>query len=292
MHGHPSTIWLGARRPRFLPVRRPSRPGAVRGQGQIAPVPAQLLLPGPRGAARAHGPDGRAGRPRRMGGRRSGVGGAPPRAQPHPAAPTALQRAPQGRQELSMVGGHRVRRVAASGRGAGTQAQGCALLRSLSERGGHPPHPRPVAAVLSGADVQRQQVPSSRSSGPALPAVPHRALLGALRGAGRPRRVRPHGRQPHRLPVGRLRAGWSASCAGRCEPRPTPSNSSEPRCCGTGSRRCGLPTPSARWTCPTPRTSTRWLWPATTSRPPSRCSTCARARWSGARDCSWTRPRT
>ena len=40
------------------------------------------------------------------------------------------------------------------------------------------------------------------------------------------------------------------------------SSSSGPRCSGTSSRRCGPPTPSARWSSSAPRTSTCSAWPS------------------------------
>ena len=114
---------IDPRRARFLPVRRRGRPGPLRRQGQVAAVPGQLLLPGPGQPGAPDGPDGRRRRPRRVdGGRHRGRGPAP-RAQPHPAVPAPVQRPAEGRQELSVAGPDRGRRVAEAGRGAGPQAQ-------------------------------------------------------------------------------------------------------------------------------------------------------------------------
>ena len=155
------------------------RPGALRRQGQVAPVPGQLVLPGPGQPGAAHGPDGGAGRPRGVdGGGHRGRGPAA-RAQPDPAVPAPVQRPAEGRQELPVAGPHRERRVAPAGGGPGPQAQRGAVLRPVPERRGHPGHPRPAAAVVPGADVLGRQVPQPRAAGPALPAVPHRAVLRA-----------------------------------------------------------------------------------------------------------------
>ena len=69
----------------------------------------------------------------------------------------------------------------------GPQAQRGPVLRPLPERRGHPGDPRPAAAVVPGADLLGHQVPAPPAAGPALPAVPHRTVLGTVRGGHRPR---------------------------------------------------------------------------------------------------------
>ena len=61
---------------------------------------------------------------------------------------------------------------------------------------------------------------------------------------------------------------------------------------GQARGRARPPTPCARWSSSVPRTSTCSGWPRTSWRRPCRCSTSARARWSGAWPSSWTRSRT
>ena len=70
---------------------------------------------------------------------------------------------------------------------AGAQAQGRPLLRPLRPRGGAARDPRPAAAELPGAHLLGRQVQAPRAAGPALPALRHRAVLGAVRRGGRPR---------------------------------------------------------------------------------------------------------
>ncbi len=198
--GHPSPPRIRPRRARFLPIRRPRRPGPVRREGEVTPVPDQLVLPGPLQPGPPDGPDGRLGRPRRMdGGGHRGRGPAA-RAQPHPALPAPFQRPAEGRQELPLARPHGERRVAPARRGPGAQASWGPLLRALSERVRHPEHPGSAAAVVPGADLLRLQVPQPRAAGSAVPAVPHRALLGPLRGSGDQGGLRHAGGRPRHLP--------------------------------------------------------------------------------------------
>ena len=91
----------------------------------------------------------------------------------------AVQHPPARRQELSVPGHHPRRGVAAGPGHAGPQAQGRALLRSLRPRLRHPGHARPAAAHLPDPHLLAEQVPDARAARPALPAVPHREVLGA-----------------------------------------------------------------------------------------------------------------
>ncbi len=122
-----------------------------------------------------------------------------------------------------------------------------AVLRPLPERRGHPRDPRPVAPVISGADLLGHQVPATPAPGPPLPAVPHRAVLGPVRRRGRPT-TSTTGWWPTSSPSSAATPGrWRRASRRPCGRRRTPSTSSGPRCSGTSSRRCGRPTPSARW---------------------------------------------
>ena len=91
---------------------------------------------------------------------------------------------------------------------AGQQAQGGPLLRALRPRRRHPRHARPAAAELPGPDLLRQQVPTPPAAGPALPALPHRAVLGPVRRRGRPRALPGDGGGADALPLGRHRRRW------------------------------------------------------------------------------------
>ena len=203
-------------RPGLLPVLRRRGPRPLRGQGQVAAPPPAQLLAGLGQAAAPHGPDGGPGRPRRVGGRRQRGRRADPRALADSGAPAPLQRAPQGRQELPLARRHAERGVAAPGRGARPQAQGRPLLRALRQRGRHPVHPRPPGAELPGAHVLGHQVQAPRAPGPAVPALRHRPLLGALRRRRRPRRLRRVRERPHaassRATPSRCWRAWRPRC--------------------------------------------------------------------------------
>ena len=186
----------------------------------LAPRTAQMVQPG-----RPRGVDG--------GGLRGR--GPPPRAQPHQAVPAPVQRAAEGRQELSVAGHHRQRRVAPAGRGAGPQAQRGALLRPLSQRRGHPGDPRPAAAVLSRPDLLGHQIPAPSAPGAALPAVPHRPVLGPVRGGHRPRRVRAPGGRPDLLSQRRHRSAGAQHRDRDGARRPRRWSSNGPRSSGTSS---------------------------------------------------------
>ena len=98
-------------------------------------------------------------------------------------------------------------RVAAGARHARPQAQGHPLLRAVRPRLRHPRHARRAAALVPDPDLQPVQVPRPRAARPAVPAVPHREVLGAVR--RRDRRGRPT-------------ASSSTSCATSSTATPTP----------------------------------------------------------------------
>ena len=235
-----------------------------------------------------HGPDGGPGRPRRVGGGRQRGRRADPGALADSGAPAPLQRAPQGRQELPLAGRHAERGVAPPGRGAGAQAQGRPLLRPLRQRRGHPVDPRPAGAELPGAHVLGHQVHAARAAGPALPALRHRPLLGAVRRRGRPRGLRRLRQRPHAVPLGRHRAGAGEPGGGDAGRRRTSCSSSGRHACATGSRPSTRRPRPSRWSPTGPRTSTWSAWPRTRSRRRCRSSGCAGAAWSGT-GASWPR---
>ena len=190
----PSTAHrLHPRVARLLPVLRCRRPGDLRRQGKVAPVPPELVLPGSGRTALPDGPDGGPGRPRRVDGGqlRSRSPGA--RAQPDPALPTPLQRASEGRQELPVVGHLGGRSMATAGHCPRPQAQGGPVLRAIPQRRCHPGDPGPAVAVLPTSDLLRYQVQESRPVGATVSVVPHRPVLRAVCERDLPRRVRRDG---------------------------------------------------------------------------------------------------
>ena len=98
----------------------------------------------------------------------------------------ALQHQTEGRQELSVPGRDRQRRVAAGHGEAGDQGQGQPLFRPLRPRLCHPRDPRLAPAHLPDPHLQRQQVSHPPAAREALPAVPHRKVLRPLRRRYRP----------------------------------------------------------------------------------------------------------
>ena len=193
------------RRPWLLPVQGRPRSGDLRRQGQEpAPTPLELL-PEPGVDGPAHRADGRHGRIRRVDPGPQRRRGAHARVQPHQAAPAAVQHPAEGRQELSVPGRDRRRRVAPSDGDAGRQEEGGALLRTVRPRLRHPRDPRPAAAHLPDPDVLGQQVRPPREARPAVPAVPHREVRRTLRRRGGPRALRRAGGRAARLPRRRHR---------------------------------------------------------------------------------------
>ena len=71
-------------------------------------------------------------------------------------------------------------------------------------------HARPPRPELPGPHVLGQQVRPPPAARPPVPALRHRAVLGAVRRGGRPRRLRRLRRGPHGLPLRGHRAGAGA----------------------------------------------------------------------------------
>ena len=197
----PAADRLDPRRPGFVPVLRRRGPGPLRGQGQVPAPPLAQLLAGLGPAPASHGPDGGPGRPRRVGGGRQRGRCLDPGAFAHPGPPAPLQRAAQGRQELSVAGRDRGRGVAPPGSRPRAQAQGGAVLRPLRQRRRHPVHARPARPQFSGAHVLGHEVRPARAARPSLPALRHRSLLGAVRGRRRPRGLRRVRGRPDGVPL-------------------------------------------------------------------------------------------
>ena len=98
----------------------------------------------------------------------------------HQAPPAALQRAPQGRQELPVHQGHPGRRLPAHRAHAQAAQRRLALLRAVRQREqrrrGDEPHPPPVPVPhLHDPDQRGQARPAAT-----VPAVPHQALPGPV----------------------------------------------------------------------------------------------------------------
>src|SRR6185437_6817014 len=207
----PTTDQFDPGRPGVVPVRGRRRPGAVRGEGEVAAAPAAELLAGPPRPAATDRPDGGGGGPRGVGGgghrgRSADVG-----VLPHPDPPAPVQRPAEGRQELPVAGGDGGGGVAAADRVPGAEAEGGAVLRAVRPRRGPPGDPGPAAAELPGADVLGGEVQAARPAGAAVPAVRHRTVLGAVRGGDRPRPVPRDGGRPDGVPVRRQPAGDGAA---------------------------------------------------------------------------------
>ena len=90
----------------------------------------------------------------------------------------------------------------------GSQAQGRALLRALRPRLRHPRDARPAAAHVPDPHLLGQQARPPPAAGPALPAVPHREVLGPVR-----RRDRRRG----------VPTSWCTSCSTSSTATPAPS---------------------------------------------------------------------
>ena len=131
-----------------------------------------------------------AARPRRRHDRRRLRGrGAHPREQPDQGAPPALQRQPQGRQELSVHQGHRPRALSArlrhaapysaTGHATSGRTRTCAACAQSLELVKKPLH-RALLPLRS----------ARRAAGASVPGLPHRPLQGAVRGSAERGRVR------------------------------------------------------------------------------------------------------
>ena len=191
LHSSARTPSIHPRRPRLVPVQGRGRAGSstsarrarcAAGSASYFQDPVHLH---PRTAA-----DGGARRLGRVDRRRERRRGDHARVQPDQGAPAPLQHPPRRRQELPLPGGHRRRRVAEGDRHARRQAQGHPLLRALRPRLCDPRDARPAAPVVPDPDLLRRQAPAPPAPRTALPAVPHRAVLGPLRRGGGPRGVR------------------------------------------------------------------------------------------------------
>ena len=190
-----SDRWCSARPPARSPTpRAPTSSRTRTGASSTSARPSrcgrgcqQLLREGVVAAA-PHGVDGGGGRDGRVDPGPQRRRGADAGEHAHQEPPAALQRAAARRQELPVPRRHDGRRVAPADGDAGPQAQGRPLLRALRPRLRHPGDARPAAAHLPAAHLLGQQVQPAPAPRPALPAVPHREVLRALRGRGRPRR--------------------------------------------------------------------------------------------------------
>ena len=255
--------------------RRVCRQGA-----EPAPPRPVVLAEGPHRAARGP-PDPRRHRPdRRCRGDpdRLGLRGAPPRDEPDQALPAALQRPPQGRQELPVHQGDARRRLPEGRADAQAGQRRQPVLRAVRfgverRRIDEPrPPPLPVPHLHDRHQGRRARPPA------AVPPVPHQALPGPVH------RGDLEGRLPRRHRAGRALPRGPPGVAGQGA---RPRDASPPRIARNTS---GRPRPatrsgpsSGRWRArrwrrsPGP-SSTSSAWPDRTTRPPSSCSSSATAR--------------
>ena len=130
-----------------------------------------------------------------------------------------------------------------------------------------------AAAVLPDPDLLGRQAPPPPAPRSALPALPHRTLLGPLRRCCRSRGVRGARLRADGVPRRRHEAGRRAPREPTCTRRPRSSSSSGRRACETAWRRSGSPSSASRWSPTPPRTSTPSPSPRTSWSPPCRSST-------------------
>ena len=279
-------------RPGVYRFRDADRPGRLRRQGQEPAQPAVVVLPGPLRAAPAHPADGHhRGVGGVDGGRHRGRGAAAGVLLDQGVRPPVQRPLPR-RQELPQPGRHAGGGVARGCRScAGPSARACAtsVPTPTPGRSGRPstcccgcsrPAPAPAASTSA----------PSRSAGPACSATstsaPRPASAGSARAehrgivedfcdfmAGHDRHLRP--------PAGEGDAGRGGRAGLRARRPPA----RRPRRAEPGHREAGR---GARPTAPTP---TWWPSPTTSSRPPSRCSTCAAAGSGASAAGWWTRSR-
>ena len=119
------------RRPGVVPVPGQGRARHLCGQGQVAAQPAVQLLSEPGSSSPADRPDGGSGRERRVDPGPQRRRGRHARVQPDQAAQAPVQRPAAGRQELSLFGRNRERRVAPGPGAAWHQRQGQPVLRAV-----------------------------------------------------------------------------------------------------------------------------------------------------------------
>ena len=164
--------------------------------------------------------------------------GADARVQPHQAAPAPVQHPAARRQELPVPRRHR---STTSGRGRmvmrGPQAQG---RRATSGPYAHAYAIRETLDLLLRTfpirTCSRQQVRPAPAPRPAVPAVPHREVLRAVRRRDRPRGLRRSSSQElFDFLDGDTDADRQAARRARCARRPTSSSSSGRPGCATGS---------------------------------------------------------
>ena len=239
--------------PGLVPVQGPQRAGDLCGQG-VEPAPAVVeLLRRPPVAAPAHGPDDGGGGIGRVDDRAQRGRGADARVLPHQGARPALQRPPPRRQELPLPRRHRRRAVPAGTGDARSQAQGHPLLRAVRPRLRHPQHPRRAGALVPDPHVQPVEVPATPTPRPAVPALPHREVLGAVRRRDRGDAVPPAGRRAVRVPRRRHRRR-SSSTSTRTSARRPPRWSSRRR-----------PAYATAWPTSDGRSSASRWWPTPTT---------------------------
>ena len=198
------------------------------------------------------------------------------------AAPAPVQRPAARRQELPVPRRHRRRRVAPPDGDAGPQAQGRPVLRALRPRLRHPRDARPAAAHLPAPHLLGQQVR------PAPAARPARACCSTSRSAP----ARASARSPRRSTTSTSRScsqfldGDTDAVVQELETRDARGGRRARVRAGRPAarpahERAARPSRSSRWWPSAPRTSTCSASPTTSSRRPCRCSSSARAAWSG-----------
>ena len=269
-------------------------PRDLRRQGvEPPPAPVELLRRPPQHAPphRADGGDGGVGRVDR--GPQRGRG-ADARVQPHQAASTTVQRPPARRQELPVP-----RRSPSTTSGRGRWSCAAASARACATSGRTPTPTR--SATRSTSCCKTFPI---RTCSPSKFNQHHRL--------GRPcllyhieKCVGPCVGEIEEMPYDQLVEemcdfldGDTDEIVKRLETqhaRRRPSELEFERAARLRDRlvaRAAGRSPSNRWSPTATRTSTSSASPRTTSKPRSRCSTCAVAGWSGARDSSSTRSRT
>ena len=184
--GHPREAPRSARR---LPHEGRPRPGAVCRQGPEPAQPRSPVLAGrPRErAAAAHRVGDRQDRRRRLHPDRHRQRGAAARGQPCQALPAALQRPPEGRQELPLHQGHARGRLPAHRADPQAPRGRQPLLRAVcvGEQRGRGDEPDPPPLPVSHLHDRHPRGPARPAA--SLPALPHQALPGPLHRGDRTR---------------------------------------------------------------------------------------------------------
>ena len=243
------------------------------------------LLPEPAQPAAAHRADGGHRRVRRVDPGPQRRRGADARVQPHQAAPAPLQRPAGRRQELPVPGRHRRRRVAPAHGHAGRASA------RASATSGPTPTPTPSARRSTCCCARSRCAPARTTSSAATSGSAGRACCSTSRSA--------RARASARSTTSRLRRAASTSSSSSSTATPTPVVAAPRGRDARGGRRarvragrpaarpagqrCARPSSASRWWATATRTSTSSASPRTSSRPPSRSSSCARAGWWAAR---------